>query len=479
MLILQIFLGQLLLNMAQRFEQLDTKIKFNASQPSFNSGVASGDPKPDRVILWTRVENYTGGVDIYISEDKYFKNFTKSKTSTSPEIDFIVKVDMVNLKPGTTYYYKFSAKGLESEVGKTKTLPLDTAELKVAVASCANYPYGYFTPYHNMVSLKVDLLIFLGDYIYEYKNGKYGDGTDKGRIPNPNRDCITLEDYRMRHLQYKKDKDVQLMHKNIPMIAVYDDHEFANNAYKNGSRDYPDLFKERKYAAMRAYFEYIPIRVFPSEIDAPIYRTFEIGNLLELIMLDTRIYRDVSDVRDPKIVGSPNRTILGTEQEAWLENLPIKKTKWTFYGNQILFSVFFSPLHKLNIPLAIDAWDAYPASRRKMINFIHHRNQASNSTPIILSGDLHVSMLNKISGITEIVTPAVASPSIERKSIATFTEKLLKLNGENLWSNLNDKGFVLLNIKYDKIDVKWIHCKVSEFPKSYDFKVGFETVLSN
>ena len=190
--------------------------------PKFTSSVASGDPRQDKVILWTRVDNYIGTVHVVVSKDSNFNNPLKYKTSTTADVDFIVKVDIINLTDNTIYYYKFVAAGVESPVGRTKTLPKDAKHLKIAIASCANYPYGHFVAYSAMVALKAELLVFLGDYIYEYRDKKYGSGNFTGRLPKPNYDLITLNDYRTRHLQYKRDPDLQYMHKNIPIIAVWD-----------------------------------------------------------------------------------------------------------------------------------------------------------------------------------------------------------------------------------------------------------------
>ena len=194
--------------------------------PKFSAGIASGDPTLTSVILWSRISNFNGNVDILISTNDKFTRPIKHTTTTDYSHDYVVKIDATNLSPDTKYFYKFSIDynntKLESPVGITKTLPKNTKHLKVAVASCADYPNGFFTSYRVMVILQADIVVFLGDYIYEYANKVYGDGTAMNRIPNPDQAIITLEDYRKRHLQYKQDKDLQYMHQNIPMIAVWD-----------------------------------------------------------------------------------------------------------------------------------------------------------------------------------------------------------------------------------------------------------------
>ena len=433
--------------------------------PIFNAGVASGDPTQNSVILWTRIQNYIGNVNILVSKNNKFIDPIIHKSYTNALHDFIVKVDILNLSPNTQYYYKFTVNNkntvLESMVGKTKTLALHTDHLKVAVASCNNYPYGHFTPYSVMVDLKVDLLIFLGDYIYEYGNGVYANGEDLDRIPSPNKDIMTLSEYRQRHLQYKQDVNLQVMHQNIPMIAVWDDHEFADNSWRNGSADYSYLFEQRKLAAMQAYFEYIPIRVFPDEMFKPIYRVFRIGNLFELIMLDTRSLRDKTDVHNPLMVGNKKRTLLGTVQQQWLLDLPpAYQCKWTLYGNQILFGVVHHPLHYLNIPLLADSWDGYPSNRKFMIQYIKQRHRMSGAMPLILSGDIHISMHNVINGINEFVTPAIASPNVEGKWLGRGVQYLFdKMTGfgDFKWANVQKKGFMVLDIHNDHVQTEWIH----------------------
>ena len=242
-------------------------------------------------------------------------------------------------------------------------------------------------------------------------------------------------------------------------LLINADHEFSDNSWKDGSADMPEIFKRRKLAAMQAYFEYIPIRVFPEEMFKPIYRTFQFGNLFELIMLDTRSMRDQTDITNPIRVGNPNRTILGTEQEAWLTNLPVKEVEWTLIGNQIVFGVFAVPIHKWHLPILSDAWDAYPASRNFFLNFLKNRRQKSGATPIILSGDIHISMHNQIDGINEFVTPAISSPNIEGAVWGRVVQALFNGvagYGDFKWANIREKGFVILDIYSNYIETKWI-----------------------
>ena len=250
------------------------------------------------------------------------------------------------------------------------------------------------------------------------------------------------------------------------------DHEFANNAWANGSRDHSGIFLERKTAAARAYFEYIPIRLYPEDLGSPIYRKFEVGNLFELIMLDTRIYRDVTDTFDPRIVKDPTRTILGKQQEKWLDELPTTNTSWSLYGNQVMFAVILQSIHEMGFPFIVDGWDAYYHSRKRMISYIHDRKKNTGSSPVIISGDIHVSVYNKIQEIPEIITPAIASLSIESQIVARSLETLLRTTRENIWSNMHDKGFVLFDIYNEHIDVQWIHVTARTEIPDHTYQIG-------
>ena len=491
MLLLWIIFGssQVIKNLAYNFQK---HYKSNRKSPAtykvstvnlkadFNAGVASGDPTTTSIILWSRAENYDGKVVVYVSESKDFKRSYTYTTTTSAEVDFIIKIDAVNLTPNTVYYYKFVAKNSESIIGRTKTLPIDTSTMKLAVASCANYQYGFFTSYKVMAQLNVDIVIFLGDYIYEYANKQYGgDGTSKNRIPKPDKVLLSLQDYRQRHLQYKQDENLSYLHQRVPFIAVWDDHEFANNAWREGSQNYTDLFPNRKLAAAQAYFEYMPIRVFPKELLKPIYRTFKVGNLFELIMLDTRLYRDVTGIRDRKRVLDPNRSILGKDQEAWLNNLPIQYTRWSLYGNQILFSVLISSLHSRGVPILADSWDGYPASRQRMIDFMTDRKIKSKSQPVLLTGDIHISLYNKFNNLTEIVTPAVASPNLEFPKFNSFLSAIAQSFKSIDYADLHNKGFVTLDVFSSHLDVKWIYMASKTQTQSLEYTIGNQIRLNH
>ncbi|UTW58264.1 alkaline phosphatase D family protein [Kordiimonas sp. SCSIO 12603] len=270
-----------------------------ATKAGFHHGVASGDPLQDAVIIWTRYygedianKNISGAWQI--SETPSFENVIKEGSfKTGPSRDFTVKVDVQGLKSGTQYYYRFSVGNTVSPTGSTKTLPADAKEAKLAVVSCSNYPQGYFNVYRKVAARPFDAVLHLGDYIYEYGDGTYDnpEAKEKGRTVKPKTEIISLDDYRTRYALYRSDDDLQAVHAAHPFICVWDDHEVANDTWKDGAQNHNEgegPFAARRKAAMKAYYEWMPIRETAAVNGDAIYRTFEFGDLASLIMLDTR-----------------------------------------------------------------------------------------------------------------------------------------------------------------------------------------------
>jgi len=301
----------------------------------FQHGVASGDPLSDRVILWTRVTppvaKASVTVDYVIAIDPAMSNVLyRGRTKTSVTRDYTVKVDADRLQPGTTYYYRFTAEGADSPVGRTKTLPAGTAShLRMAVVSCSNFAYGYFNAYARIAErADLDLVLHLGDYIYEYGNGIYG----SVRPCVPPTEIVTLSDYRARHAQYKADLDSQAMHRQHPLVAIWDDHETANNAFKDGAENHDageGTWPARVAAAMQAYYEWMPVRPVTVADLRRNDRSFSYGNLADIFMLEQRLTArseqlgsNIGSV-DGYFIQSdafldPNRQLLGTPQETRL-----------------------------------------------------------------------------------------------------------------------------------------------------------------
>jgi alkaline phosphatase D len=333
----------------------------------FGHGVASGDPLADRVIIWTRVTHNDESeqivpIDWQVATDEAMSNVVASGSlTTSADVDYTVKVDVEGLSADTTYYYQFTGPlDVKTQVGQTKTLPVGYVEsVKLAVCSCANYPAGYFNAYDAIGKSDADVVLHLGDYIYEYAVGEYGttaNTIDQGRNHSPAKEIWTLADYRQRYGQYRQDALLQGAHQAKPFICVWDDHELANDAYKSGAANHTEgdegTFAERRAAAFQAYHEWLPIRT-GSDV-ASIYRNFKFGELISLNMLDTRhLARDASltfeqllspGVDATALITDSSRRLIGDDQLKWLiQNWFNSSATWEVLGQQVLMGRTFIP----------------------------------------------------------------------------------------------------------------------------------------
>ena len=334
---------------------------------NFDFGVASFDPTATSVIIWTR---YEGNAELTweIASDMQFTEVVRQGKITAQAVaDFTVAIDVQDLPSNKKWYYRFySVQNKDvSAIGETITLPSKTdaaADVKLAVVSCSNYPAGLFSVYKEIAKSNADVIVHLGDYIYEYAPGEYGTNeyTSKyNRAHKPAKELVALDDYRTRYRQYRSDKDLQLVHQKKPFICVWDDHEIANDTYKSGAENHQPNegdFETRKRNAMQAYSEYIPLKTGK---DARIYRSFDFGNLLSLHMLDTRViardkqleysdYIEATGFNQNKFVAglmNPNRKILGDEQLGWLQQkLSGSTAKWQVLGQQVLMMKMLVPM---------------------------------------------------------------------------------------------------------------------------------------
>jgi alkaline phosphatase D len=449
----------------------------------FKHGVASGDPLTDRVMLWTRVtppatRSATGPIDVQwvIASDEGLQQVVSRGTApAATERDFTVKVDAGNLRPGRTYYYAFTAGGERSPIGRTKTLPDRADRLRFASVSCSNYPAGYFNVYRCLANrADLDAVIHLGDYIYEFANGRYGDGSESGRVPLPAGEATTLADYRSRYATYRSDVDLQDAHRRHPFIAVWDDHESANDAWSGGAGNHDvatGSWATRQAGAYRAYLEWMPIRE-SADPRIHLYRSFRFGDLADLIMLDTRGLRDQQAAgNDAKMLADPSRSVLGAAQEAWFfDQLRASQrdgSRWRLLGQQILFT----PLSPPGLPLANpDLWDGYVPARNRIFDLL----AADKITNVaVLTGDIHSSWAMDVprnpwtgynpttgagSVAVEFVTPAISSPPFF--STPTLRERALKLRPlvrhvKFLEGERN--GYTLLEITRERVQAEWYH----------------------
>ena len=431
---------------------------------AFEHGVASGDPEQHSVIFWTRVtpKQATDGdvqLNLEIAADPAFKTKVTSSIGLRARAsrDWTIKhdIDGDGLKPGTEYWYRFVANGVTSPVGRTKTLPAGpTKDVVLAVASCTLYPNGYFNAYDAIAKLpRVDAVLHLGDYIYEYGAGPKDYGmnspTAKTRVPDPPHEILTLEDYRRRHAQYKSDPATQAAHARAPWIVVWDDHETANDSWIGGAENHnPDKgegdWATRKANALKAYYEWMPIRDPGSKaLPEAAWRDFQFGDVATLLMTETRLtarteqldYAHDLPVVDgkPDIAAftakwkDPSRRLMGEGQEAWLSREVATSVKagkaWQILGNQVVMArvatadlkAVMAPekyealvaklpdyakkrversiaMSAYDIPSNLDAWDGYPADRERLYDIF----KAAKANPIVLAGDSHMFWVNEL-----------------------------------------------------------------------------------
>jgi len=509
-----------------------------AAAAHFTHGVASGDPLADRVMLWTRLipgggEHSSINCQWQVAKDRAFKHIVSTgMASTNSERDYTVKIDAAGLSPNSRYYYRFLSDGqLASPIGRTRTLPVgDIEQIRLGITSCSNYPQGYFNVYRHMAQTDIDLVLHLGDYIYEYAEGVYSNevATNKlGRKVEPTNEILSLEDYRMRYGLYRTDEDLQLVHARHPFVCVWDDHELANDSWKGGAENHSadeGDFQARMRSARQAYHEWMPIRTSTKGDQSTIFRSFKLGNLADLIMLDTRLHgrdrpldyakdlpmhsvlfqlsasgegslisekastsvpteqlkritmpfdftsgtptpvNDYATIKDltaetlppgwyylpdsqsfkRQALVEPDRTILGADQEQWLDSELQASTErgatWQVIGQQVLMGKLRLPvltneqlkidqaepyvrqimemmqvLAPAQMPFNLDAWDGYAACRDRVFSsFAEH-----GTNPVVLAGDTHNAWAFNLADSNgqavgvEVGTPGVSSPGLE------------------------------------------------------------------
>ena len=326
--------------------------------PEFLYGVASGDPLADRVILWTHAKfprtELPVSLRYQVATDATFNQIvSQGDVIAKSENGHTAKVDATGLTMGENYFYRFTYGSTNSPVGRTRTLPAaNVAEVKLAVFSCSSFAHGYFSVYEAASSSDAQYALHLGDYIYEYKDGEYPTQAVTGRNVAPPTEITSLSDYRTRHAQQKSDPNLKNLHARMPMIAVWDDHEFTNDAYMTGAQNHTEgaegTFADRKAAALKAYHEWMPIRTGTDL--GTIYRSFDFGTLLSLHMLDTRIVGREKQIPLTEIGTryaewtSSTRQMIGTTQFAWLaQKMATSPAKWQVLGQQVIMAKTWLP----------------------------------------------------------------------------------------------------------------------------------------
>lgn len=440
----------------------------------FQHGVASGDPLSDRVILWTRVSPSADlrqelDVSWWVALEPSAASPVRSgQTTASVERDYTVKLDVSGLAPDTSYYFGFTSQGERSAVGRTRTLPIENVEqVRLAVTSCANYPQGYFNAYRDIAQTEdLHAVLSLGDYLYEYANDEYGDGAALDRVPAPNREIVTLGDYRARHAQYKTDVDLQAAHAAHPWIVIWDDHESANDSWQGGAQNHnPEQgeggWAPRRAAAIKAYYEWMPIR----EVPTGLFRSFRFGDLADLVMLDTRLEgRDEQVARDDFAAASdPSRTLLGPVQESLfldhLSHTQSTQVQWKIVGQQVVFAPATDGVTSFNP----DSWDGYTAARSRVVN---HIDEQGIDNVIILTGDVHSAWAMEVPSeggdknhAVEFVTPAVSSPPLAStsqvmKDLVARAES--ELEHVRYIDGLNN-GYLVVEVDHQRARAEWMY----------------------
>ena len=489
----------------------------------FAHGVASGDPEPNSVVIWTRVSGSKDpvAVDWYVARDSEMLDVVShGQFTTNAQRDHTVKQVVDGLEPGNSYFYQFVVNGATSTLGQTKTLPVGHLErLVIAVVTCSNYPFGYFNAYEVIANDdEVDLVVHLGDYIYEYRaRGGYGGATGRriGRNHKPGHETVSLEDYRIRHAQYKGEPESIAMHARHPLIVIWDDHESADNPWMGGAENHQlndgDWFA-RRAASMQAYYEWMPIRdPGPGGSWERYWRHFKFGDLASLITLESRHtgrskqykwsgrldnFTGVADANAfyDDVVGAPDRNMLSAEMERFLESELAESARagrrWRIIGNQSIMAKIKYPelsepffdhlrnelrgsgrtrldnltrLGNLQLPGDLDAWDGYPAARER---FYQLAKDAGIRDLLVISGDSHSYWANALydadgaSMGVELGSTGITSPrsllDLGLEGLARWDQVLAANNKEVVWVDGRYRGFIRLDITHDRVHADFV-----------------------
>ncbi len=456
----------------------------NTTTVTFDHGVASGDPLNDRVIIWTKATPSNQEVlmvEWVVATDENMETPVKyGFAQTDQHSDYTVKVDVEGLNPNTTYYYQFKSLGSSSIVGRTKTTAKEGQDaVKLAIISCSNFEAGYYNALARVAErTDIDAVVHLGDYIYEYAPGTYGDTTlGPSRTHVPAKEIIDLGDYRMRYAQYRMDPDFQKVHQAHPFITIWDDHEFANNVYQSGAQNHQEeegSFTDRRAAAKQAYFEWLPVRDNEGQ---NIYRTIQFGDVVDLIMLDERIAGRTMPVDSASQANfqAKDRSMLGAEQLAWFkEQLSESKATWKVIGNQVIFSLMDLSWRNPQSPYNLDAWDGYPYEQSQLTQFLA-TEKITNT--IFTTGDTHCSWAFEVPSdiaaykenssantvAIEFGTPSVTSANFNESTPADQVLEAEKVfvhpnfNPHLKYVNLRDHGYLLLTLNQEVTIAEWYY----------------------
>jgi len=530
----------------------DLQVEYDESQltvQNFNYGVASFDPSSSGVIIWSRFN--TANVEIIweVSTQSDFNNILRTgKITTEDSRDNTLAIELTELDADQKLYYRFisTTDNSISVVGETITLPTDATQAKLAVCSCSNYQAGLFNVYDAMANSDADIIVHLGDYFYEYGAGGYGSTEENAflnRFHEPAGEIISLDDYRTRYKQYRSDAALQLAHQKKPFICVWDDHEIANDTYKEGAENHDEAtegsFEVRKQNALQAYSEFLPFSRIAADDNSIIYRSVNIGNLVNLILMDTRLIgRDKQlNIGDyytatgfdalafQTALTDPNRSIVGVTQRDWIiSELNSSSAKWQVLGQQVLMGKMNIPVELLTafgsenfgailtelvtiklrllnndpslsaeeiarvttvIPYNLDAWDGYPIDREIIYS-------ALNGKKIVtFAGDTHNAWQNTLTsengtevGI-ELATSSISSPGFETylgansspELVAGFQEALVALIDGLNYFDASRRGYMMTTFTTTDVTSEWIFVDTL-LSESYSTEIGYSLSYS-
>ena len=456
------------------------------SPSPFALGVASGDPHTSGVTLWTRLTGDFGSdvvpVAWELATDERFEQIEQAgRYDAVATLGHSIHIDVDGLEPGREYFFRFRTRDHESKVGRTRTAPSGRVEsLTVATASCQEFQEGYYAAWRDAATGDLDLVVFLGDYIYEH--GVSDDGVRRHEAG----EIFTLDEYRTRYATYRSDPDLQAAHAACPWIVTWDDHEVSDN-YANlvpgFSLDGPQLdrpaFVARRTAAYRAWYEHMPVRLSaPTDERLAIHRGFDWGTLAKLIVLDTRQYRsdqtcnpvDIGPMCDEML--RPDATLLGDEQHRWMETeLDGSATHWNLIANQVLFAPM--PYTETDV-VQLDSWDGYPLVRRRVTQFLDDHGVRN---PVILTGDIHLAAVLDVHARADDPSTEVVATEIVTTSISSTSDAILAANLEFIrdrndhlrWIDVEHRGYTRIRVQPDRLTAEF---RMVERPRDRDSPVS-------
>ncbi len=488
----------------------------------FAHGVASGDPDATSVVLWTRVSGRDAATDVdwAVAADRDMTAVVASgRATTDASRDFTVKVLASRLQPGRTYYYSFAAAGMRSPTGRTRTLPDGSPDkVTIAVASCSNFPFGYFNAYEAIADdPAVDVVVHLGDYIYEYDEDGYGGSVGKrlGRVHEPRHETVTLADYRTRHAQYKAEPGSLALHAAHPLIPTWDDHETTNNPWTGGAENHQageGDWAARRAASLRAYYEWMPVREPAGGSDrARRWQHYRFGDLASLVTLETRHTArskqiEIGDYEDrltgpaearafyDEVVGAPDRRMLSADMEDFLQAQLAESVQvgrpWRVIANQTILARVVAPnldepqferlragqpesnedlldmltgYGRLELAANMDAWDGYPAARERLYALA---DAAGARDLLVVTGDTHVFWQNRLANAAgepmgvELGTSAISSPrgfyQLGPEATVRFDQLVMEQNDSVVWADGRYRGYVRLTLRRDRARADYV-----------------------